>query len=89
MTTGDCDCNEGEECLFCESPWMSVKNKLPEFDIPVLVYHCEPSYSCDSQIEVAKIDSHKKWCPTHFCEAAYIEDVTHWMPLPTPPEDEN
>lgn len=75
-------CNECENCA--KNKWISVKDRLPEFDVIVLIYHQDDSQN-ESNIDSAKIDSHKKWIVTHFCECVYIDNVTHWMPLPEPP----
>lgn len=60
--------------------WISVNDRLPEEDVRVLVWlNTNRSYT--------KIDTDRrfegKW-------VRWASDVTHWMPLPTPPtEKEN
>jgi len=78
-----------KECEPYMREWISVNDKLPEFDIPVLIYHHDNPHYYDSKIEVAKIDSHQKWVIPHFCESSYMEKVTHWMTLPNPPPKED
>lgn len=58
--------------------WISVKDRLPEEDIRVLVYlNTNRSYT--------KMDTDRrfegKW-------VRWASDVTHWMPLPAPPTEE-
>ena len=73
-------CREQEadiEELLKEREWISVKDRLPKENIWVLVYSKQGSYMN------LKVD--------------YIHDgrwfnsllVTHWMPLPEPPESED
>ena len=71
--------------------WISVKDRLPEIDIddpkpvPVLVY--EYGYIC-----VGQYGARSKYFD-HFAKEFYVDGeastgVTHWMPLPSPPEEE-
>ena len=53
--------------------WVSVEERLPE---PT---HCVLVYTTDYSVEVDAIGSDGEWM-------AY--EVTHWMPLPVPPEKE-
>jgi hypothetical protein len=60
--------------------WISVKDKFPNYKIEVLVldtahkiWHAE--YDCD--------DGRIGWWYDHGFE---LDDITHWMPLPEPPE---
>ena len=54
------------------SEWISVKDELPNRDIRVLVYIPEMNGS-DCNIQISK-----GWGVSKY--------VTHWMPLPEPPE---
>lgn len=59
--------------------WISVKDRLPEMNVPVLVAGGEPDLS-DIWIMVY-IDG--SWsCP----QEGWGMNVTHWMPLPAPPK---
>lgn len=62
----------------CE--WISVKDRLPDEDVRVLVY-------LDSDRSYTKIDTDRRF------EGKWVRwgyDVTHWMPLPElPTEKEN
>ena len=56
--------------------WISVKDKLPEKNVRVLVYlETDRSYT---KIDTDRLDNRGfvRW----------YKDVTHWMPLPQPPE---
>ena len=65
-----------------ESNWISVKDRLPEEGENVLTYGARPSYDV---VYVNRLIDKKSG------EWLYGEYVTHWMPLPQPPtnEDEN
>lgn len=58
------------------SEWISVKDRLPEDDDIVLTYH---PLAKDTDIEITTL---KGWSinPTI---------ISHWMPLPEPPEVED
>ncbi len=58
--------------------WISVKDRLPEEDVRVLVYiNSERSYT---KIDTDRI-KYGKWI-------RWYKDVTHWQPLPEPPKEE-
>lgn len=60
--------------------WHSVNDCLPEPDVPVLVCH-----------DGGNSDVNHAWYDRELTgfrdigSAAIIVDVTHWMPMPTPP----
>ena len=62
--------------------WISVKDRLPEKDGNYLATACDEGCSVREGI----------WCSTVVVVAEYYEgswtwyDVTHWMPMPEPPE---
>ena len=58
--------------------WFSVKEKLPEPYVDVLTYRAKNGY-----FEVAHRLKSRWWCESR------RNHVTHWMPLPEPPENEN
>lgn len=68
-----------EHSTYTENPykWISVKDRLPEEDVRVLVYlNTTRSYT--------KIDTDRRF------EGKWVRwstDVTYWMPLPAPPEN--
>ena len=74
------DINYLNFCWSEQTNWISVKDRLPEEDVRVLVWlNTNRSYT--------KIDTDRrfegKW-------VRWVSDVTHWMPLPAPPtEKEN
>jgi hypothetical protein len=64
------------------SDWVSVKDKLPPYDTAVLTYRGK--YDC-MQVDVLISDLDKAtWCGT-LCKD--WEEVSHWMPLPKPPNE--
>jgi hypothetical protein len=77
-----------------ESKWISVKDRLPEEGVPVLiVYDCcgEPDidvmkrYHGQTIYESGEVFDY----PNHFRgpRGFLTDDVTHWMPLPEPPDE--
>ena len=63
------------------SEWISVKDRLPEVDEYVLMH----SYSCKTDIGFLTEDG------VFGCDVGYyleIGDVTHWMPLPEQPKED-
>jgi hypothetical protein len=64
--------------------WISVEDRMPDKGSFVLVYGYLGSAP---QICTARYESHdKKFETDHFCEANYVDEVTHWMPLPELPK---
>jgi len=63
--------------------WISVKDRMPEDGKEVLF--------CDgSSIMVGRYNGDEKfWELTDANMIAYAVDITHWMPLPEPPESES
>lgn len=78
--------------------WISVDDSLPEIDVDVLILASKfkpfnESYGVsftgfinDSGFWCANV-SHVEGCYERVVESFDHEDVTHWMPLPEPPED--
>ena len=61
--------------------WISVKDRLPDDGVPVLVYPGWAAAGNDASIE--------EYCAEHGCFLMEIEDgrrVTHWQPLPAAPD---
>lgn len=65
--------------------WISVKDRLPEVEVEVLVY--EPASDC-SGIDVAWLvfDVAGKPLFLYAHNATPMPSVTHWMPLPEKPK---
>ena len=59
------------------SEWISVKDRLPDMGVPVLVWDKDG---------FAYVDTYVKW---GWAIALAENEVTHWMPLPEPPWEEN
>jgi hypothetical protein len=60
--------------------WISVKDRLPEKDIPVLCYD-------GTYIDVGEYWYDENDKPVFFNPPSPPKDyITHWMPLPKPPE---
>ena len=66
--------------------WISVKNRLPAEDGFYLVGGGDER---GRLVTILYYDSQSKKCKGHGAERVYdVSDVTHWMPLPKPPEVE-
>lgn len=67
--------------------WISVKDQLPEFNLPVLV--CQAGD--ESSVEICRLESKTErkdsvsheWVQGKTSYDSSYYDVTHWMPLPT------
>lgn len=60
-----------------EHDWISVKDRLPEKDMPVMTYH-EKGFMC---IDI--------WKGNMWAIAWFNDEYTHWMPLPEPPKEDD
>ena len=58
--------------------WISVEEELPPKETEVLVLYCK-------EICIADFCSADFWIDDETIE---IENCTHWMPLPKPPEEQ-
>lgn len=77
-------CREQEadiEELLKEREWISVKDRLPELYMDVLVF------AKGGIIDVDCLEHIMSWGEDGFCKYGY--NVTHWMPLPQKPESED
>jgi hypothetical protein len=62
--------------------WIPVSERLPQEDEDVIVFTDEEN---EMGVHVASIDEDGVWCPSHG-DGWMFPTVTHWMPLPEPPE---
>ena len=61
--------------------WISVKERMPAIGLRVLVYHRR------RQMEVGeRVAGGFGWF--RLASGAYSREVTHWMDMPEPPENE-
>lgn len=84
-------CGNKEPVMYCvcagcmdklRPQWISVKERLPEFGVPVVI-------AWDDYMDIAQY-WHGTLCPhwrTQHWGTIDLITVTHWMPLPEPPED--
>lgn len=67
--------------------WISIKDQMPPEQVPVLVY---PSWRRTSIMDVGYWFTHTRsaigWNIAGTSGGGIGKDVTHWMPLPDPPE---
>lgn len=66
--------------------WISVEERLPEPDTPVLV--CVPDYSDTHRVLIARYDDLWGWIGQWDGAISMRTQITHWMPLPEPPKEE-
>jgi len=77
--------------------WISVKDRLPEHGEAILVYSTK-SMTGDPIITTCRIDRHS-FSPEIWMDGYGFggyeweydfdwKDITHWMPLPSPPTEE-
>ena len=65
--------------------WISVKDRLPELDAPILAW-VSTYYQNRGGFEIAmRWAQDGKWWTLRACELR--NSVTHWMPLPEPPAE--
>lgn len=81
-TTMHCICTGCMDKLEHQPRWISVKEKFPEFGVPVVI-------AWDGYMDIAQY-----WrgalCPhwrTQHWGTIDLISVIHWMPLPKPPEE--
>ena len=60
------------------SEWISVEDKLPPIYVNVLIYD-----TIDNYISNSLLNKNKQWIGYE----SNIDDITHWMPLPNPPQE--
>jgi hypothetical protein len=82
--SGECD-KCGEHALECvchwEREWISVKDRVPPIGKAVLTYFPEAKYcTC---FNAAWYDGEDFWFDM---DGSPVRGITHWMPLPEPPE---
>lgn len=67
--------------------WISIDERLPEEGKDVLIY--VPGFDTSPIIDIAWLDNgaNGALCLVGSQYGFDIEDVTHWQPLPQPPED--
>jgi hypothetical protein len=91
MSECQCNCNPCCGCS-CHNKWIKCSDRLPDIFVDVLVRcKCKQESSAFTEGELyCAIDSLTEWSDgfeksfrsTRFDHA----EVTHWMPLPKPPE---
>ncbi len=58
--------------------WISVKDKLPEDSSDILVYN---------KTSLIELGSYSVSFKSFFVNNLYVDYITHWMPLPEKPKD--
>jgi hypothetical protein len=66
--------------------WIPVSERLPEPETDVLIFR----YGC-AEVMTYRYDRHGHLCFMDFDDSGYWwerKGITHWMPLPEPPQEE-
>lgn len=66
--------------------WISVKDRLPEYGVPVLVADTRDGFV--SMFSLEKRPNNKSYWFNGEDWWLDQEEITHWMPLPQPPKEE-
>ena len=66
--------------------WISVKDRLPEESGPYLCYMADYPFGPICMIVNYKKDKSAFWW---FADNVKAPFITHWMPLPEPPEEDD
>ena len=67
--------------------WISVEERLPHRGVEVLAFGKRRIYTATligPDYYICELDVDNEWL--HHIGNFYIEEVTHWMPLPEPPD---
>lgn len=67
--------------------WINIDTALPADGQHVLTYGDPRGYVKNSPFRTAIYEQEYGFNAEHFCETDDVEQVTHWMPLPKPPEE--
>jgi hypothetical protein len=68
--------------------WISVEERLP--DVPWNVWAYSPPLRGGYGIQQASYKGNDIWREANPCDGREIKvPITHWMPLPDPPEEES
>lgn len=72
------------------SEWISVKDRLPKIGVEVLIFDADSSNDFHDVWSLARDEEYDDigWNDKNG-DWYYLDDVTHWMPLPEPPQKEN
>lgn len=65
--------------------WISVKDRLPEYDQAVLCYKSDRGVRFGKILAATYADGVQAFMD---CERKYAFGATHWMPLPEPPVED-
>ena len=64
--------------------WIKVEDRLPPTEVPILFY-AERVIFGEYVYYGGRNGEDYRWYESH---TGYVQDVTHWMPIPCGPEEE-
>jgi hypothetical protein len=67
--------------------WISVKDRLPEHETRVHIYLKEKTAWYDVMYGAYESDVQPTFYDDRTDSIIMLDEVTHWMPLPEPPND--
>ena len=73
--------------------WISIKDRLPEDNQNVLFIEKDSQVPISGWFDKKETNKHQQWNEHCNCggyereDKLYQQEVTHWMPLPSPPKD--
>ena len=76
--------NDALELLNAQPKWIPVEEKLPDKEGRYLV--CDGGDVLEAQFYLTGLLRRPEWSTTDCYESEDLDHVTHWMPLPEPPE---
>lgn len=84
--------NENSKCVSAErDEWISVKDRLPNKEESVLIVYKMQYMTLITAAKYHKVGSVEWWTPVVPNPVTgsnlYSSFITHWMPLPNPPEE--
>ena len=72
----------------CRAQWISVEDRLPEYEHPVLATDVREDYTAILTLKAGGKVLTDCWEDAATGVRWPVDEMTHWMPLPEPPKGE-